>query len=95
MCAPKGDDYYGTSAFCIQPTTADVSYAQNQVVDLPQEAIKVLGDSVQRADDRDITVQQRLAFLLTRSDPEEILDLFGLRDQPVRNGLGKSVERHD
>jgi hypothetical protein len=42
-----------------QPITATVRYAQNQVVDLPAETMRVLGNSVERADDRDIEEEAR------------------------------------
>jgi hypothetical protein len=44
-----------------------VSYAQNQVVDLPKDAVKALGDSVEQADDRDIDAETRD---LSEGDPD-------------------------
>jgi hypothetical protein len=42
-----------------QRITANVRYAQNQVVDLPDETMRVLGNSSKRADDRDIEEEAR------------------------------------
>jgi hypothetical protein len=51
-----------------QRITANVRYAQNQVVDLPDETMRVLGNSSKRADDRDIEEEARSN---DAADPDE------------------------
>jgi len=59
----------------VSPTFfGDVSYAKNQVVDLPNDTVQALGDSVERADDRDIEeeVEENLSTVVDPNTRTEL-----------------------
>jgi hypothetical protein len=61
----------------VSPTFYDgVSYAQNQVVDLSDDAVKALGDSVERADDVNVEeTAEKLADQTADPDTRAELDV--------------------
>lgn len=69
-----------------------VSYALNSVVDLPDETVKALGDSVEEADDRDIEQETRE---LAEGDPDRRTERAVRREPDDAQDIPDAVRDND